>query len=102
MDRESDASRFAVAIGLSLFAEPLHVQPERARRFCKISVCGGHTTCGYICRYGEMKGIQGSQRNRHQPYEEITSFNRMPVFQRMHLKKTIDDVIFEVSKRTLL
>lgn len=78
------------------------MQSERARRLCKISVCGGHTTGRYICRYGEMKSIQSSHGNRHQPYEETMSFDRMPVFQRMYLKKTIDDVIFEVIKRTLL
>jgi hypothetical protein len=43
--------------------------------------------------------VERSQRDRPKPGQEITSIERMPVLQRMHLKKPTPDIILQSGGR---
>ena len=46
-------------------------------------------------RNRQMECVERPQRDRSKPDQEITSIECVPIFQRMHLKKAVADIILQ-------
>jgi hypothetical protein len=58
-----------------------------------------NSTCVDGERNRQVECVQRSQRDRPKPEQEITSIERVPILQRMHLKKATSDVILQSRGR---
>ena len=76
-------------------AEPLNAQPERGGGCCKSPVRRRDRIRLNSCRDSEMKRVHCPERDSGEPDQEIASAQGVPIFQWMHLEKSLCYVVFK-------
>lgn len=84
---------------LTSSAKPLKLQIQRLCRLRERVVRSSDSSRVDRERNRQVEGVEGSQRDRPKPDQEITSIERMPIFQRMDLKKAAPDIILQSRGR---
>jgi hypothetical protein len=84
------------------FAEPPGAQAECGGGYRKGVVRSRDRVSPYSHRDREMKRVQRSERDVGQPDQQIAGAQGVPIFQGIHLQKSLSYIVFERRRRTSL